>query len=156
MYTEFEPYEELANAIVRQAVDDYKKELHELERNPDSRHARSEASRIEKFFHSDWYKLLTNLEPDQLLAGVRLLVKKEAAQTDARVVQSRVKKCLAEVGEILSVLEECEELSREERYRLKARSFEALNRTETVKPIREEAEKFGADAIRRVGFQVRE
>lgn len=156
MYTEFEPYEDLANAIVRQAVDDYKKELHALAKNPENRHAQSEASRIERFFHSDWYKLLTSMDPERLLAGVRLLVKKEVVQADARAVQHCVKGCLAEVGDILSVLEEREELNPEEQFRLKARSFEALNRAQTVEPIKREAERFGAEAIRRVGFRVRE
>lgn len=154
MYTEFEPYEELANAIVQQAVDDYKKELHKLEKNPKNKHALLEIARLERFFHSDWYALLTGLDPDQLLAGVRVLVKKEVVQADARAVKRRVKKCLTEAGEILSKLEVADGLSREDQYRLRARCFEALNRTEMVRPMSEEAGRIGAEAIRRVGFQV--
>lgn len=190
MYSEYEPYEELANAIVQQAVDDYKKELHKLEKNPKNKKALLEASRLERFFHSGWYSMLTSLNPDQLLAGVRILVKKEAVEEQARIIKRRVNKCLKEMGEILSKLDEPEkpdepgdatepeqtenvtdlkqtepedaeeagqtQLSREDQYRFKALAFEALNRTASIAPIKEEAESIGADAIRRVGFQVRE
>ena len=57
-----DPYERLANAIVLQAADDYRKTLKTVKRNPHNRGAIDEALEIEKFFRSDWYSTLTNVD----------------------------------------------------------------------------------------------
>lgn len=54
------PYEELANAIVLQAVKDYR--LHDNEQ---------ELARIERFFRSDWFSVLTNVNPEILITKLR-------------------------------------------------------------------------------------
>ena len=54
------PYEELANAIVLQAVKDYR--LHDDEQ---------ELASIERFFRSGWFGLLTNIDPEMLIAKLR-------------------------------------------------------------------------------------
>lgn len=54
-----DPYQNLANAIVAVAADDYRLALQEN----DSDLMRS----LERFFYSEWYKLLTNLNPKVLL-----------------------------------------------------------------------------------------
>lgn len=156
MYTEYEPYEELANAIVRQAVDDYKKALHKLRKNPRNKSALMEISRLERFFHSGWYSELTRLDADQLLAGVRILVKKESVVEGGQETKRRVKKCMKEIGEILSEANMLVGLKPEDSYRLKALSLEALNRTCALTGIQEEADAIAAEAIRKVGFQVGE
>ncbi len=53
-------YQELANAIVLQAVYDYRK----------SNSAR-EIHEIESFFRSNWFRLLTKVNPDLLIAKLR-------------------------------------------------------------------------------------
>lgn len=55
-----DPYQELANAIVLQAVKDYR--LHDNEQ---------ELVRIERFFRSDWFSVLTNVDPEILITKLR-------------------------------------------------------------------------------------
>ena len=51
------PYENLANAIVLQAVNDY--------RNTNSL---DEQADIERFFRSKWFSILTSLDPEVLIS----------------------------------------------------------------------------------------
>lgn len=59
-----DPYKKLAGAIICIAADDYRLALDE--RNDELR------NELEKFFHSDWYKVLCNLNPDKLMADIRV------------------------------------------------------------------------------------
>ena len=54
------PYEELANAIVLQAVKDYRL-------NDDER----ELASIERFFRSSWFSTLTSINPEMLISKLR-------------------------------------------------------------------------------------
>ena len=54
------PYEELANAIVLQAVKDYR--LHDDEQ---------ELASIERFFRSGWFGVLTHIDPEMLISKLR-------------------------------------------------------------------------------------
>ena len=61
------PYEELANAIVLQAIKDYrilKPILHEEPRNS---FAQAQMTEVRKFFQSRWFRQLTDLDPFLLL-----------------------------------------------------------------------------------------
>lgn len=69
-------WQALANGIVEQAVKDYRAALKTLRRHPDSKVAMAEAMEIEKFFHSPWYGVLTQVAPDYLIDRLR----KEAAK----------------------------------------------------------------------------
>lgn len=62
-----DPYEELANAIILQACKDYR-----LTDNED------DLKEIERFFHSEWFSVLTSLDPDLLIKKLR----KEKRQYD--------------------------------------------------------------------------
>lgn len=62
-----DPYRNLANAIVVQAAKDYRKALRQLRRNPRYETARNEKNEVERFFHSEWFHYLTNVDPDYLL-----------------------------------------------------------------------------------------
>ena len=87
-----EPYESLANAIIVQAVKDYREAIHFLKRHPhtpdlDTEEAKSDKRKrtlreniiknegerddVERFFHSGWFELLSNLDGDTLLRQVR-------------------------------------------------------------------------------------
>jgi hypothetical protein len=55
-----DPYQELANAIVLQAVKDYR--LHDNEQ---------QLARIERFFRSNWFSVLTNVDPEILITKLR-------------------------------------------------------------------------------------
>ena len=60
------PYEELANAIVLQAVRDYREAVKKLSRgkNRDAQDTKDECLR---FFRSKWFSLLTDLDPEFLI-----------------------------------------------------------------------------------------
>ncbi len=63
-------WEDLANAIIIRAVDDYKHALGYLKRHPESASAQREADELERFFYGQWIELLTNINPDQLLPKI--------------------------------------------------------------------------------------
>ena len=71
---EQEAYENLANAIVLSAVNDYKAALVRLKRHPDSKAAADDVKRQEKFFFSSWYEVLTNLDPGYLIRKMKEMV----------------------------------------------------------------------------------
>ena len=54
------PYENLANAIVLQAVKDYR--LHD---------DGQELASIERFFRSGWFGVLTRIDPEMLISKLR-------------------------------------------------------------------------------------
>ena len=62
-----DPYERLANAIVLQAVSDYRVALKKIKAHPNNREAISEALEIEKFFRSGWYSILTDVDGEYLI-----------------------------------------------------------------------------------------
>jgi hypothetical protein len=61
-------YRLLANAIVLQAAVDYRRILRRLVRHPNNHIILSEKQALERFFRSEWYDLLTNVDPELLLA----------------------------------------------------------------------------------------
>ena len=62
-----DPYERLANAIVLQAVADYRVALKKIKAHPKNREAISKALEIEKFFRSGWYSILTDVDGEYLI-----------------------------------------------------------------------------------------
>ena len=62
-----DPYERLANAIVLQAVSDYRVALKKIKAHPKNREAISEALEIGKFFRSGWYSILTDVDGEYLI-----------------------------------------------------------------------------------------
>ncbi|MFQ9012578.1 MAG: hypothetical protein ACLR6S_01225 [Lacrimispora saccharolytica] len=64
-------YERLANAIILQAVTDYRTALKKIRKNPGNRDAIDEALRIERFFRSGWYSQLTSVDGEYLIRKLR-------------------------------------------------------------------------------------
>lgn len=64
-------YTELANAIIIQAVKDYRKALKTLKRYPHYEPARAMVAEVEEFFRSDWYRVLTSVDGDMLIRKIR-------------------------------------------------------------------------------------
>lgn len=64
-------YHVLANAIIIQAVKDYKSAIQTLRKNPESKKAMKEALELEEFFHSGWYRTLTGVDAEYLLDRLR-------------------------------------------------------------------------------------
>ncbi|MBQ7558274.1 MAG: hypothetical protein IJT00_09455 [Lachnospiraceae bacterium] len=71
---EREAYENLANAIIKLAADDYKSALIRLKRHPDSESAKRDVERQEKFFYSEWFEVLTDLDPSYLIRRMKEMV----------------------------------------------------------------------------------
>ena len=74
-----DPYQALANAIVELAVKDYKTALKYYYRHPHRKEYADDVSRLERFFRSGWYGMLTNLDGELLMNGVRRMVRQEVA-----------------------------------------------------------------------------
>jgi hypothetical protein len=64
-------YRELANAIVLQAVRDYRDALKRLERSPYSRTLLRDKREVERFFRSDWFATLTEIDPVMLMERLK-------------------------------------------------------------------------------------
>lgn len=60
-------YENLANAIIITACDDYRMALKKIRRNPNNK----EAMELERFFHSPWYSTLTSVDGDFIIRKIR-------------------------------------------------------------------------------------
>ena len=61
------PYEELANAIVLQAVRDYREAVKKLSRGRKNRDAQDTKEECLRFFRSKWFSLLTDHDPEFLI-----------------------------------------------------------------------------------------
>lgn len=70
-YLAEEPYERLVNAIILQAVSDYRRNLKKLKKNPQNRDVMNNALQIEKFFRSPWYQVLTIVDGEFLIEKLR-------------------------------------------------------------------------------------
>ena len=64
-------YEKLANAIIIRAVNDYKAALKKYRKNPYNHEAMRNVAKIETFFRSEWFLILTNLDPEYLIENLR-------------------------------------------------------------------------------------
>lgn len=101
-----EAYENLANAIVKQAVVDYKAQLRKLAKKPKDKDAQREAERLEKFFHSGWYEQLTNLDGDWLIRKVREMVKDEIKEKMRKKAEQLKKELEKEEKAFRKILEQ--------------------------------------------------
>ena len=69
---EMTPYENLANAIIIQACKDYRKAYKRyLRKARSARNDTSELKSLERFFRSNWYKTLTSVDGEYLMARIR-------------------------------------------------------------------------------------
>ena len=62
-----DPYENLANAIILQAVKDYRATGKQLKRNPKNNDAKLMVEDCERFFCADWFGQLTSVDGKMLL-----------------------------------------------------------------------------------------
>ncbi len=64
-------YENLANAIILQAVKDYRVALKCLTANPRNRDALADRDEIERFFRSQWFAVLTSVDGEMLIRSLK-------------------------------------------------------------------------------------
>ena len=60
-------YAEFANAIIVSAVREYRAYLRKLSRNENGRNSIIRIEELEDFFYSDWFGILTYLDPNYLI-----------------------------------------------------------------------------------------
>jgi len=65
--TNFNPYEELANAIVLGAVKDYRAAVKKLSRGRKNTEAQEMKDECLRFFRSGWFGVLTGIDPEVLI-----------------------------------------------------------------------------------------
>ncbi len=65
------PYKELANAIIVQAVKDCRDAVERLRYTPDDKSAQRDKRSIERFFRSEWFSILTDLNGELLLKKLK-------------------------------------------------------------------------------------
>ena len=65
------PYKELTNAIIIQAVKDYRDSVERLRYTPDDKSAQHDKRSIEKFFRSNWFSILSDLNGELLLKKLK-------------------------------------------------------------------------------------
>ena len=66
-----DPYEELANAVVLQAVKDYREARSKLKRHPKNKEALLMMKDSEMFFCSEWFGVLTKIDGPTLLRRLK-------------------------------------------------------------------------------------
>lgn len=67
-------YENLANAIILQAVKDYRMALKSLKANPRNRSAQADKEETERFFRSQWFSVLTSVDGEMLIRSLQMEV----------------------------------------------------------------------------------
>ena len=68
--TEDTPYHMLANAIVEQAADDLRKATRNFKKGKKLDKAERDIQEILRFFYSDYFRLLTKLDPDLIVRRI--------------------------------------------------------------------------------------
>lgn len=66
-----EAYENLANAVIVFAAEDYRCVLRHLKKHPERRGLQEEKNRLGKFFHSEWYEMLTDIDGTYLIRKLK-------------------------------------------------------------------------------------
>lgn len=62
-----DPYTGLANAIILQAVKDYRDAIKKLSRGRVNKDAEIKKQEVLNFFRSDWFGVLTEIDPEMLI-----------------------------------------------------------------------------------------
>ena len=66
-----DPYANIANAVILQAVNDYRKALKRLKINNRNKEALSNKRDCERFFRSNWYRTLTSVDGEMLIIKLK-------------------------------------------------------------------------------------
>ena len=70
-------YESLAKSIVLQAVKDYTRSYRAVLRNPENKKAAAMMKECEDFIESRWFRMLCDLDPEELLFRLDLDIETE-------------------------------------------------------------------------------
>lgn len=70
-YATAKPWQDLACAIVLQSAKDYSAYLEKRKKHPCSKFVLDQIRELEDFFRSDFYEMLTSIDPDLLMAALK-------------------------------------------------------------------------------------
>ena len=84
-------YERLAEQIIIRAAKDYLNALKRLFRHPENPTALATKEEIEMFFRSKWFQVLSDLDPNVLIEGVKAKVKREIIEAKMKEEQKQAK-----------------------------------------------------------------
>ena len=87
-----ECYENLANAIVLQAFKDYKRALWRLSQDPYDFVAAGNKKKLDRFFDSNWYRLLTDVDAAILVGEAKRQVEDRYEKQQQAIQRSRARK----------------------------------------------------------------
>ena len=62
-----DPYQALATAVVQNAAEDYRAALKRLNKDPENVIAKAEVQELKRFFRSQWYEVLTEVDGEYLI-----------------------------------------------------------------------------------------
>ena len=68
---DFDPYKNLAAAIVEKAVIDYQKALRRHRKYPNNEFTLSEIAELERFFRSSWCRMLTDIDGEVIIEKIQ-------------------------------------------------------------------------------------
>ena len=68
---DFDPYKNLAAAIVEKAVIDYRKAIRKVRKHPNNEFALSEKAELERFFRSSWCRMLTDIDGEVIIEKIQ-------------------------------------------------------------------------------------
>ena len=72
-YDEHQPWEDLANGIIKQATDEYKKALERIKKTNHYRwklNAAQEIHSLNRWFRGEWFYMLTQVDPEYLIENL--------------------------------------------------------------------------------------
>ena len=96
------PYNDLAAAIVLQAVKDYIKAIRRMWNPKISRKKKQETIleklELEEFFHSGWYDTLCDINPDKVIYNCRLRAEEQEREAIRKQNKRKMKKLLEEAA----------------------------------------------------------
>ena len=67
LYGGLDPYQALANAVVQNAAEEYRAALKRLNKDPENVIAKAEVQELKRFFRSQWYEVLTEVDGEYLM-----------------------------------------------------------------------------------------
>ena len=105
----FDCYENLANAIIVFAYKEYRDALWRLKEAPDSSFLLEKKGDLEAFFRSDWYGVLTDVDPEIIIQGAERWVEAKAKRQERgrrkakKLVEQLAKRQRGEVRKALKI-----------------------------------------------------
>lgn len=84
-------YERLAEQIIIRAAKDYRNALKRLFRHPENPTALATKEEIEMFFRSEWFQLLSDIDPNVLIEGIKAKAKQEIIKAKIKEEKKQAK-----------------------------------------------------------------